>query len=197
MPKIYIIAGANGAGKSTFSKDLGNIFNIPIIDPDAIARKINAISPESVAVLAGKTALNTAKQYVSDLVSFGVETTLAGKGYLKLMKDLKNSGWSVHLIYIGIESPAINIQRVEARVKQGGHNVPIVDISRRYYRSLDNLTLAVIIADSVTIYDNSERQFQLIATIESGTTSIHVERCPSWYAEFSCQLPQSNKHTQN
>jgi predicted ABC-type ATPase len=184
MPEVYIIAGANGAGKSTISKNLRSMFEIPIIDPDAIAREINAVNPESVAVLAGKAAINTAQQYISDSVSFGVETTLSGKSYLKMMKKLKESGWLVNLVYIGIEDPSINIQRVEERVKQGGHNVPIVDICRRYYRSLDNLILAIEIADFITIYDNSDRQFQLITTVESGVALVYVEKHPNWCQSF-------------
>jgi predicted ABC-type ATPase len=68
----------------------------------------------------------------------------------------------------------------ESYVKRGGHNVPISDIRRRYERSLNNLSQAIALSDTVTIYDNSDRQYLLIATIELGIVTMHVDRYPSW-----------------
>lgn len=184
MPEIYIIAGANGAGKSTISKKIKSAANIPIIDPDAIAKEINSLDPEQSAIVAGKAAINLTNKYVSEGVSFGIETTLAGKSYLRLIQDLKRKNWIINLIYIGIENPMINIQRIKERVSQGGHHVPMDDIYRRYYRSLNNLSQAIKYSDLVTIYDNSDRQFLLIATIEPGTSSEYVEDKPIWYQNF-------------
>jgi predicted ABC-type ATPase len=110
-----------------------------------------------------------------------VETTLSGRNYLKLMKSLKEIGWTVNLIYIGINNPETNIRRVRERVERGGHTVPMDDIRRRYERSLDNLAKAIAIADSVIIYDNSERQFSLIETIDNGVVSLYAKEYPSWY----------------
>ena len=73
-----------------------------------------------------------------------------------------------------------NISRVSERVKRGGHDVPIEDIRRRYKRSLNNLSKAIEIADTAMIYDNSDRQCVLVATIESGSVSMHVDRSPIW-----------------
>jgi predicted ABC-type ATPase len=96
------------------------------------------------------------------------------------MKSVKQQNWSVNLIYVGIDNPETNISRVSERVKRGGHNVPIEDIRRRYERSLNNLPKAIEIANTVTIYDNSDRQYLLVATIECGIVSAHVDRYPSW-----------------
>ncbi len=181
MPEIYVIAGANGSGKSTISKSLVIQIDIPIIDPDAIAREINPIDPAQSAMQAGKAAIIRAQKYISESLNFGVETTLAGRNYLKLMKSLKEKGWVVNLIYIGIDSPETNIRRVRERVSRGGHNVPIDDIRRRYDRSLNNLAKAIAIADLVTIYDNSDRQFSLVETIKDNIVSKWVEDYPSWY----------------
>ena len=181
MPELYIIAGANGAGKSTISRSLVQQVDIPIIDPDAIARSLDPIDPLRVAVQAGKAAIDRAHKYIETATSFGVETTLSGRNYLKLMKSLKQKGWSINLIYIGIDNPETNIRRVRERVSRGGHDVPINDIRRRYERSLNNLSIAITLTDSVTIYDNSERGFSLIATIENGNISTHVAEYPSWY----------------
>lgn len=181
MPEIYVIAGANGSGKSTISKSLIKQIDIPIIDPDAIAREIDPVNPAQAAMLAGRKAIECAQIYINKPVSFGVETTLSGRSYLKLMKSLQEAGWVVNLIYIGIDNPETNIRRVRERVERGGHNVPIDDIRRRYDRSMDNLAKAIVIADSVIIYDNSERQFSLIETIEHGVISTYAQEYPSWY----------------
>jgi predicted ABC-type ATPase len=175
MPEIYIIAGANGSGKSTISKSLVNTIDIPIIDPDAIARETDPTDPPRAAFQAGRDTIERTQQYISKFVSFGVETTLAGRNYLKLMRSLRENGWVVNLIYIGIDNPEINIRRVRERVARGGHHVPTEDIRRRYERSLNNLSAAVDIANRVTIYDNSDRQFSLVATVENGVVSMYMQ----------------------
>ena len=179
MPELYIIAGANGSGKSTLTKSIST--DMPIIDPDAIAREINPIESNNIAILAARRAILLAKYYIQASCTFAIETTLSGNNYLKLMSSVKQQGWRFNLVYIGIDNPETNISRVSERVKRGGHDVPIEDIRRRYKRSLNNLSKAIEIADTAIIYDNSNLQCVLIATIESGIISMHVDRSPNWY----------------
>jgi predicted ABC-type ATPase len=129
MPVLTVMAGANGSGKSTLTKLFG--LNTLLIDPDAIAREIDPVNPTSAAIAAGRQALVLCQQYVESERSFVVETTLAGKSYLNLMREVKNRRWSVFLMYIGIDNPNINVQRVGDRVELGGHDVPRADILRR------------------------------------------------------------------
>lgn len=176
---LTAVAGANGSGKSTLTKLYAD--NTLLIDPDAIAREIAISNPSSAAIAAGRQALTLSQQYIQLGNSFIVETTLAGNTYLKLMREVKNLGWLVALVYIGIENPNINLQRVRDRVKLGGHNVPETDIFRRYNRSLANLAKAAKIADRLTLYDNSTNTgHQLIATIEGTQAVIHVQELPKW-----------------
>jgi predicted ABC-type ATPase len=127
---------------------------------------------------ASRTAIERTQKYIDKSLSFGVETTLSGRNYLKLMKSLKEIGWAVNLIYIGINNPETNIRWVRERVERGGHTVPMDDIRRRYERSLDNLAKAISVADSVIINDDSERQFLLIETIENGVISTYAKEYP-------------------
>ncbi len=94
MPELFIIAGANGTGKSTLTKSKPELIpiDIPTIDPDAIAREIDSLQPERVAVLAGKKAISQAEEFIRLLSSFAVETTLAGNSYLRLMTAILNLG---------------------------------------------------------------------------------------------------------
>jgi predicted ABC-type ATPase len=179
MPELMVIAGPNGAGKSSLTKL--STTNIPVIDPDAIAREITPENPESAALAAGRQAIVLAKEYTQLDRSFIVETTLAGNSYLNLMREVKSLGWSVRLTYIGINNPTTNIQRVRSRVKLGGHDVPRADILRRYERSLVNLSKAAQIADRLDLYDNSTNEgYQLIATIEGDRSIIYVQELPEW-----------------
>jgi predicted ABC-type ATPase len=187
MPELTIVAGANGSGKSTLTK-LSSI-NIPLIDPDAIAREIAPNNPESAATAAGRKAIELARSYIQSDCSFIVETTLAGNTYLNLMREVKGLGWLVRLIYIGINQPTTNIQRVHSRVKLGGHDVPREDILRRYDRSLANLNKAAKIVDELILYDNSTSVgHQLLATIEGDRTVAYVPELPSWVAKANLNL---------
>jgi len=95
MPELMIIAGPNGAGKSTLTR----LFtaDMPVIDPDAIARAIDPENPESAALAAGRQAIAQSRGYIQSDCSFIVETTLAGNTYLHLMREVKALGWITSL----------------------------------------------------------------------------------------------------
>jgi predicted ABC-type ATPase len=180
-PTLTIIAGSNGSGKSTLTRSIQESLDIPLIDPDAEARKIRPEEPELASVAAGKQAIKLARNYVNNNQSFAVETTLSGNTYLKMMREAKQKGWQINLIYIGIDNVEVNIDRVAQRVAEGGHNVPIEDIRRRYKRSLENLPIALQLVDNASIYDNSTPDgHQNLLTIEDGRISQLVRELPQW-----------------
>jgi predicted ABC-type ATPase len=187
MPELLVVAGANGAGKSTLTKLFS--VNIPVVDPDAIAREIAPEQPESAALAAGRKAIELARSYIQSDSNFIAETTLAGNTYLNLMREVRALGWLIKLIYIGINQPTTNIQRVRSRVELGGHDVPREDILRRYDRGLANLNKAAKIADQLILYDNStDAGHQILAAIESYRTVIYVSELPSWVAKANLNL---------
>jgi predicted ABC-type ATPase len=187
MPELRIVAGANGSGKSSLTKI--STISIPLIDPDAIAREIAPNNPESAALAAGRKAIERAREYINSDCSFIVETTLAGNTYLNLMREVKDLGWIVHLTYIGINNPNTNIQRVQSRVKLGGHDVSRSDILRRYERSLNNLNKAAKIVDRLTLYDNSTSAgHQLVATRDREQTVIYMQELPEWIERENLNL---------
>jgi predicted ABC-type ATPase len=102
--------------------------------------------------------LRLAKEHLKQKESFAAETTLSGKNYLQMMQYARgiDRGFEVVLIYIGTESVELNLARIAKRVLAGGHNVPEMDVRRRYLRSLRNLPAAVGIADRVLLFDNSD-----------------------------------------
>lgn len=181
MPKLTIIADPNGSGKSTLTRNIQSNLNIPIIDPDAEARKINPSSPEIVAVAAGKMAIRLARNYLENNQSFAVETTLSGSTYIKMMQQAKQQGYEINLIFIGIDDVNLNIRRVAERVRNGGHNVPEEDIRRRYERSLANLPIALKLTDNAILFDNSTNLgHQLKLIIETRKITQQAEELPEW-----------------
>ncbi|WP_414620810.1 zeta toxin family protein [Calothrix sp. CCY 0018] len=187
-PILIIIAGSNGSGKSTLTRRTFQRSNLPIIDPDAIARGINPSSPESVSIAAGRQAINLTRNYLDNGQSFIAETTLSGNNYLRIMDKAKAKGFEISLIYIGINNIDTSINRVQLRVQRGGHNVPPLDIRRRYERSLLNLPLALLLADKAIIYDNStELGHQKVLLLESNQIVQSSGEIPQWIIQC---LPQ-------
>ena len=161
----FIIAGPNGAGKTTFAKAfLPNEGQcIHYINADLIAAGLSPFSPEKAKIKAGKLMLQELQHCVNASQTFAFETTLSGTNYIPKIHQWKKLGYKTILYYFSLPSVEIAINRVENRIKQGGHAIPEVDIRRRYVRSLQNFTKSYQpIVDSWKIIDTSSSQPYLI-----------------------------------
>ena len=190
-PSFTLIAGANGAGKSTLTSGNSSTFaSIPVLDPDTFAKTIRSSGTTISPIAAGREVLRLTEEHLKRRQSFAVETTLSGKNYLRLMRYARDTsrGFEVTLIYIGTGSVEINIARIAERVRAGGHNVPEVDVRRRYLRSLENLPVAAKNADHVLLFDNSHQQGYQLVGILSRTKSDWFSPLPSWVAELKATL---------
>lgn len=157
-PNLYIIAGCNGAGKTTASFNvLPQILNCKeFVNADEIAKGLSPFSPESVAIQAGKLMLERIETLMGEGVSFAIETTLATRSYKNLVLRAKEKGYVVSLLFFWLESPEMACERVANRVAEGGHNIPIDTIYRRYYLGLENLfKIFMPIVDFWALYDNN------------------------------------------
>jgi len=140
MPRCLIIAGPNGAGKTTFAlKYLRQIGIEHFINADLIASGLSPFHPERQAAAAGRLFLAEIEARIRERSDFAFETTLSGRGYLKLIQRLKAEGWTVELFYLALPSVDVSKSRVAERVAHGGHNIPASDIERRFPRGLSNL----------------------------------------------------------
>ncbi|MDE6395964.1 MAG: zeta toxin family protein [Muribaculaceae bacterium] len=158
-PKLYIIAGCNGAGKTTASMTiLPDVMECKeFVNADEIAKGLSPLNPESQAIEAGKLMLKRIDELLSKRVSFAIETTLATRGYQKLVQRSKELGYTVILLFFWLQSPEMAEQRVAERVASGGHNIPKDVIHRRYWSGLRNLfEIFIPIVDSWALYDNVE-----------------------------------------
>ncbi len=165
MPNLYVIAGCNGAGKTTASYTLlPEILNCKeFVNADEIARGLSPFSPEGVSIQAGRIMLERVRHLIREKVDFGLETTLSTKSYLSLLKSAKAEGYTIILFFLWLDSFDLAKKRVNQRVKNGGHSIPDEVIERRYKRGIGNLPDFMSLADEWTVADNSTDKIQLIA----------------------------------
>lgn len=155
---LYIISGCNGAGKTTASYTvLPEILDCrEFVNADEIARGLSPFNPESMAIEAGRLMLKRIEELLSKEETFSIETTLATKSYINLVRRAQSKGYTVRLLFFWLNSPELALQRVAERVAKGGHNIPEPIIRRRYVLGISNLfNLFMKEVDYWTIYDNS------------------------------------------
>jgi len=167
--QLYIIAGCNGAGKTTASFTiLPEVLNCKeFINADEIAKGLSPFQPESVAMQAGRIMLARMDELLQKGETFAFETTLATKSYKQKIEWAQANGYEVTLLFFWLDSPNIAKERVAQRVAEGGHSIPLETIERRYYNGIANLfTIYIDIVDICYIFDNSEGRKELIAQKE-------------------------------
>ena len=164
--RLYIIAGCNGAGKTTASNMLiPFVFqNSRFLNADNIARENWPDNPENKAIEAGRIMLSKIDAMIDEGLSMTIETTLAARSYTKLIDKAHRNGYDVMLVFFWLKSPEIALQRVMQRVSEGGHNIPEDTILRRYEKGIKNLfNLYIPLCDMWHIYDNSDHNRKPIA----------------------------------
>jgi len=174
-PHCYVIAGSNGAGKTTFATEFlplyANCRNF--INPDLIARGFSPFDPDDGMLRAGRAVLERIAESTEAGKDFAFETTLSGRTYLPVLRDVKRAGFRLHMFYLWIPSPDLALLRIRDRVESGGHNVPERDVRRRFGRTLLNLfTLYRLVFDTLHFLDNSSDTPRLIFKDEAGQTTI-------------------------
>jgi predicted ABC-type ATPase len=164
--EIFIIGGPNGAGKTTASRVLLPDFfeENEFLNADEIARSIAPHDPDSAALAAGRVFIERMRDLIRRGRSFAFETTCSGRSYLRLLEQCKQDGWRIQLLYFWLPSPQLSVERVARRVSQGGHEIPIEVIQRRYVAGVSNMrNLYLPLVHDAEIYDNSDKSRILIA----------------------------------
>lgn len=155
-PTIYLIAGPNGVGKTTFAREFlpKEVNCLRFMNADEVARGLSPFAPEAAAIRAGRILISEIRAALKSRDSFGWESTLSGRAHIRLLQAARAAGYEIELHYLSVPSPVICIDRVAQRVREGGHNVPVADIKRRFDRSLENLVqLYLPVADRWTMWD--------------------------------------------
>lgn len=176
MPRLYIISGCNGAGKTTASYAL-----LPemlecrqFVNSDEFAKGLAPFSPESASIQASRYMLLKVRYLFRKRQDFAIETTLATRSLLKMTRDAQAEGYTVTILYFWLNSPDLAVERVKARVRAGGHNIPEETIRRRYQVGISYFFRDYVpLCDRWILADNSQVPFRVIAEgTKDGPTSI-------------------------
>lgn len=178
-PNVYIIAGPNGAGKTTFARQYLLLYARckNFVNADLIAQGLAPFAPESAGIKAGRIVLEQIHTLANQKMDFAFESTLSGKAYLSFLKDLKSRNYTIHIFFLWISDVNLSLARIKERVAEGGHNVPVKDVRRRFDKSLYNfLNYYRLFADYWSILDNSAIVPRLIVRGETDTINEIVNQ---------------------
>lgn len=173
---LYIIAGCNGAGKTTASYTiLPEIIECKeFVNADEIAKGLSPFQPDKVAFEAGRIMINRINELLKENESFAFETTLSTRSYRNKILKAKQNGYSITLLFFWLNNVELAKERVIIRVKEGGHNIPEKVIERRYFKGIYNLfDIYLPIVDGVLIFDNSYGKHEFIAH-KMGTDKLEI-----------------------
>ncbi len=173
---MYIIAGCNGAGKTTASYTiLPEMLDCKeFVNADEIARGLSPFNPEKVSIKAGRLMISRINELIISGDDFAFETTLSTRSFINTIRKAKENGYFVTIIYFWLNSPELAIERVRIRVKEGGHNIPEDVIVRRYYSGIKNMfNMYTSVADYWMFIDNSKTPFEVLAEGILNETSVN------------------------
>ena len=180
MKQLYIIAGPNGAGKTVASYTiLPEIFNCKeFVNADEIARGISPFNSDKIGIKAGRILVLRTRELLKENQTFAVETTLATRSYVNLISKAKLKGYEVILLFMTLNSKELAVKRVATRVEEGGHNIKLEVIKRRFKSGLNNLVdIYIPIVDRWILVDNSGEEFAIIAQGDKDTLTVKKENC--------------------
>ena len=193
VPCLYVLAGTNGAGKSSlagamFSETGGEYFN-----PDDAAKMIRAANPDLRANVANSVAWHQGKRLLERAIArranFAFETTLGGTTITALLARAMSLGIEVRIWYVGLNSPELHIARVRSRRAAGGHDVPEARIRSRYDRSRLNLIRLLPKLTELRVYDNSKEADPAKGSAPEPILLLHLVRGKIVNAYAAARVP--------
>ena len=161
---MIVVGGANGSGKTTFATRYFKELGVPFLNADIIAKQLSHDGVPNAMIAAGRVFFRRLEELLVGKETFIVETTLSGSYINKIVRRAATNGFRTRLVFIFLDDPKACIERVRARVLKGGHDVPIVDIIRRYQRSNTNFRVLKLLFDEWYLYYNGQITFQAVAS---------------------------------
>ncbi|MGV0741421.1 AAA family ATPase [Mycolicibacterium sp. XJ870] len=159
LPCIHVLAGVNGAGKSSIGGATIRSFGGEYFNPDEAARRLMAASPDLDQTRANGLAWQQGKRLleraIAEHLDFTIESTLGGSTIPRLLALAAAEGFEVRIWYVGLASPELHLERVRHRVSIGGHDIPEAAIRRRWRHSRQNLVQLLPVLTELRVYDNS------------------------------------------
>lgn len=178
-PLLVVVAGSNGAGKTTFYHAHLKPAGLRFVSTDVLAAE-HDMAPYAAAGVAARLR----RELLVQRESFAFKTVFSEPvgDKLSFLKDAVEQGYTVILCFIGISGPDVSEERVAMRVSQGGHDVPSDKLINRYPRTLANLQAAIQELPHVWVFDNDDlrRPFRKVAVFEQGTRISMEKPVPNW-----------------
>lgn len=171
MPTIYVIAGPNGVGKTTFAdRYLPNtIKELEFVNPDLIARGLAPYAPESASIEAGRVALQRIRHLIAAGQSFTWETTMSGRSAVGWLTAAKQSGYAIKGYFLWVADVEMTLRRIQKRVAQGGHAIEPEVSRRRFFKTIQNFfAMYRPLFDSWRLFENDEVAPRLLALEKTG-----------------------------
>ena len=184
--QLWLLAGGNGAGKSTFYRTALQPRGMALVNADNIARDMAPDSTEEASYAAAQLAEHLRYDLLNKGVSFCFETVFSHPSQIDFISQAQALGYEVGLVFIHLDNSDLNKARVIQRVSEGGHNVPEEKIESRIPRTLNHIKTALPLADEVYLLDNSRWDMPLrrIAALKAGTPVIYADTLPAWAREL-------------
>lgn len=184
--QLWVLAGGNGAGKSTFYRTQLAPIGMPFINADILAKELYPENPERHSYDAALIAAEMRSRLLQEGCSFCFETVFSHPSKIDFIAQAKALGYEIVLVAIHLDSVQLNHARISQRVLEGGHDVPADKVESRIPRLLLNIKAALPLCDHVRILDNSRADdpFQQIVTIHRGRVTKHLKTLPQWAAEL-------------
>ena len=180
--QLWVLAGGNGAGKSTFYNLYLAKYGIKFVNADLIAKDLDSENPEGLSYHAATLAAKIREDLISQGVSFCFETVFSHESKIDFLAQAKAIGYTIILVYIHLFDASLNEARVKQRISEGGHSVPIEKIHSRIPRTMKLIKTALSIVDEARILDNSSKDdpFQQIIVMKSGNYETKSDPLPEW-----------------
>lgn len=175
MPNLFVIAGPNGAGKTTYARRFlpEEMRTREFVNADLIAAGLSPFAPDKAAFEAGRIMLRRLRELTAQRVDFSFETTLSGRAYAPLLRDMRAAGYRIWLDFLWIPQLGITRQRVRQRVAKGGHDIPDEVQQRRFHLGVRNLAAIYRpLLDKWRLYDNTQDQPHLVASEKDGVLTV-------------------------
>jgi predicted ABC-type ATPase len=183
VPKqLWLLAGGNGAGKSTFHRIFLAPRGIKLINADLIAKEINPETPEKVSYEAASLVARLLQDLLYQGFSFCLETVFSHESKIDFVAKAKALGYEIILVYIHLDNPHLNEARVHQRVTEGGHHVPANKIHSRIPRTMKHVSTLLPLVDEARLLDNSSQRnpFQQVAVLRKGRPVEIIKPLPIW-----------------
>ena len=180
--QLWVLAGGNGAGKSTFYNLHLAKYGIKFVNADLIANDIDSKNLEGLSYHAATIADRIRKDLISQGISFCFETVFSHESKIDFLAQAKANGYKIILVYIHLFDSSLNEARVKQRVSEGGHRVPTEKIYSRIPRTMKHIKTALSIVDEARILNNSSKDnpFQQIIVMKSGIYEAKIDPLPEW-----------------